>query len=147
MSARSPRPAARVLLLDPEGRILLFRFTAAGRPPFWATPGGALDPGETHAEAARRELREECGIDADCGPELAQRLVELVTLEDLPVTADERYFRVVVDDPEIATHGHTELERAVMREWRWFTREEISAWPETVYPEDLIALLDAQESP
>ncbi|MEM8738359.1 MAG: NUDIX domain-containing protein [Planctomycetota bacterium] len=57
------RHAARVLLLDARGRILLFRFvdpvTAA---PFWITPGGGLDPGETHREAAQRELKEETGI-------------------------------------------------------------------------------------
>ena len=26
---------------------------------------------------------------------------------------------------EIATHGHTELERRVMQEWRWFTRDDM----------------------
>ena len=48
------RPAARILLMDPAGRVLLFRFDAADRPPFWATPGGAVDPGESYEEAARR---------------------------------------------------------------------------------------------
>ena len=39
---RRPRPAARILLVDGLGRVLLFRFTPADRPPFWVTPGGAV---------------------------------------------------------------------------------------------------------
>ena len=51
-----------ILLVDSAGRVLLFRFTPADRPPFWCTPGGAVDAGETYPEAARRELREETGF-------------------------------------------------------------------------------------
>ena len=87
-SARNQRPAARILLLDPDGRILLFRFDAGDRPAFWATPGGALDPDEDYPACARRELREETGLDLDCGVEVARRVVEFVTLEDVPVLAE-----------------------------------------------------------
>ena len=34
----------------------------AGAAPFWLTPGGAVEPGETRREAAARELHEETGI-------------------------------------------------------------------------------------
>ena len=88
-------------------RILLFRFDPDDRPPFWCTPGGALDPGESHEMAARRELFEETGIDADCGPELFRRLAEFTTIEGVPVIADERYFLVRTDASEIDTGGHT----------------------------------------
>lgn len=143
MSARGERPAARILLLDADGRILLFRFDpGAGRPAFWATPGGALDPGEDLPEGARRELREETGLDLDCGSQVARRLVAFVTLEDVPVVADERYFLVRTDSAGIATTGHTELERRVMQSWRWFTRAEIAAHDEAIFPENLLAMLD-----
>lgn len=147
MSEEPQRPAARILLLDPEERILLFRFDPPDRPPFWCTPGGAVDPGENHAEAARRELFEECGIDADCGPEVASRQIEFVTLEQVPVSADERYYCVRVSDNTISTDHHTELERAVMREYRWFWREEIGSWPERIYPEGLDEMLDELGTP
>jgi len=145
VSARIPRPAARILLVDAAGRVLLFRFTPGDRPPFWVTPGGAVDPGESYAAAARRELREEVGLDLDCGPEVARRVVDFLTVERVEVTADERYFRVDVDRCEVDPAGHTALERRVMREWRWFDRDDLARHAEPVYPVDLAQLLQATE--
>lgn len=145
MSDRRPRPAARILLVDGEGRALLFRFTVDGREPFWVTPGGALDPGEGYEAAARRELREETGLDLDPGPQVARRVADFVSVEGVPVTADERYFRVDVDGHEVDPALHTDLERRVMQSWRWFTRAELAAHPEAIYPADLAAMLDDTE--
>ena len=143
MTARLPRPAARLLLLDPEHRLLMFRFAADDRPPFWATAGGGCDPGESYEAAARRELMEETGFDLDPGPQVARREVEFITLEGDAVFADERYFLIRTATTEIATHGHTELEQRVMAGWRWFTRAELADWPETIFPKDIVALLDS----
>ncbi len=141
MSARTPRPAARILLVDEGSRVLLFRFVVAGRDPFWVTPGGALDPGESYEQAARRELFEETGLVRDCGPQVARRLVEFIAVEGHPVTADERYFRVDCPAFSVDPAGHTALERRVMQDWRWFAQDEIAAWPEAIYPEDLVDML------
>ncbi len=143
---RAQRPAARILLVDAAGRVLLFRFdTGDERAPFWCTPGGAVDPGESYAAAARRELLEETGIDTDPGPEVAQRTVEFLTIERVEVVADERWFRIDIAGAEIDSSRHTALERRVMTEWRWFARDEIAAWPEKIYPEDLTAMLAATD--
>ncbi len=143
---RALRPAARILLLDPHGRVLLFRFTPSDRPPFWCTPGGAVDPGESYVQAARRELREETGLILDCGPELFQRHVEFITIEGVPVSADERYFLVRTDAAEIDTGGHTALEQRVMTRWQWFSRDNLAAHDEPYFPEDLAEILDQMEA-
>lgn len=142
---RTARPAARILLVDGEARTLLFRFVPADRPPFWCTPGGAVDPGESYAAAAARELAEETGLVLECGEEVAQRQAEFVTIEGVPVTADERYFLVRTADTHVATDGHTALEQAVMREWRWFDRAELAALGEPSFPEDLAEMLEELE--
>ncbi|MFS0772203.1 NUDIX hydrolase [Sphingomonas sp. 1P08PE] len=139
---RLPRPAARILLVDRDDRVLLFRFTPADRPPLWCTPGGKVDDGETYEDAARRELWEETGLTLDCGPQVARRQVQFVTFEGDHVDADERYFRVDLDACEIAGAALTDLEMQVLDSWRWFGRAELADWPEAIFPADLDRLLD-----
>ncbi len=143
MSPRPKRPAARLLVTDGEGRLLMFRFTPGNRPPFWCTPGGAVDPGESFEEAARRELIEETGYDRDPGPCIAVRHVDFVSLEGAHVDAEERYFAVTVDDARIDTAGHTVLEQRVMQSHRWWTPDDLAAHDEPVFPVDLIDIWHA----
>ena len=63
------RSAARVIVIDDDDRLLLVRFEFPDGRAVWATVGGGLEPGETHEDAARRELAEEAGLDCvDVGP-------------------------------------------------------------------------------
>ncbi|CAD6561012.1 RNA pyrophosphohydrolase [Paraburkholderia hiiakae] len=58
-----------IVLLDPEGRVLLAHATGTNH---WDIPKGQGEPGETESQSARREMVEETGI------EVAQsRLVDL----------------------------------------------------------------------
>lgn len=135
------RPAARLIVLDPEGRALMFRYDVPGRDPFWVTAGGECDPGETFEDAARRELFEETGITADPGPQIARMTPEFVTVEGEPVQADERFFLIRVGEAWVDTSGHTELEQRLMTQHRWFTLEELASWPEAVFPVELAAMI------
>ncbi|HKI93017.1 MAG TPA: NUDIX domain-containing protein [Gaiellaceae bacterium] len=51
-------PSAHALIRDGEGRILLVR-NHSGR---WLLPGGGVEPGESPAQAVRRECREELTV-------------------------------------------------------------------------------------
>ncbi|MEM8724444.1 MAG: NUDIX domain-containing protein [Pseudomonadota bacterium] len=137
------RRAARIIVLDPDNRALMFRFDVADRPPFWVTAGGECEPHEDFEEAARRELFEETGIIADPGPQIAQTTPEFITVEGEPVQADERYYIVRVDAARIDTANHTELEQKVMTQHRWFTVSELRDWEEAIFPETIADMIEA----
>jgi 8-oxo-dGTP pyrophosphatase MutT (NUDIX family) len=59
------------LVLDEQGRVLLIRARDLRGQPVWTLPKGALAPGETSAEAALREVREETGYRCELERELA----------------------------------------------------------------------------
>lgn len=139
------RRAARLIVLDPQGRALMFRYDVPGRDPFWVTAGGECEPGEGFEDAARRELFEETGFLADPGPQIARLTPEFVTVEGEPVQADERFFLVRVAQAAIDTSGHTATERRLMTQHRWFTRAELADWPEAIFPQSIIAMIEQQE--
>jgi 8-oxo-dGTP pyrophosphatase MutT (NUDIX family) len=56
----------RVVVLDGEGKLLLVKQRHEGRD-IWMLPGGAIEEGETSAEAAIREVKEETGLDIKVG--------------------------------------------------------------------------------
>lgn len=138
------RRAARIIVLDPEGRALMFRYDVPGRPPFWVTAGGECEPDESFEDAARRELREETGIIAEPGAQIARMTPEFVTVEGEPVQADERFFLVRVPEARVDTAGHTELEQALMTQHRWFTLAELESWHEALFPVNLADMIRSQ---
>ena len=139
------RRAARSIVLSASGRVLLFRFDLSDRPPFWVTPGGECEPDESFEEAARRELFEETGLEADPGPQIARTTPQFITVEGEPVQADERYFLIRVEEEVITTAPHTALEQKVMTQHRWFSRADLAEWPEAIFPETLIAIIEQAE--
>jgi mutator protein MutT len=56
-------PCAGAVIRDPAGRLLLVRRGHAPSADLWSVPGGRIEPGESPAEAAVREVREETGLE------------------------------------------------------------------------------------
>jgi 8-oxo-dGTP pyrophosphatase MutT (NUDIX family) len=144
----SERPSSRLLVLDAQQRVLLFRFEHKRGPLagqlFWATPGGALEPGETFEQAARREMFEETGLQIDdVGPQIAQRTASFQLPTGETVTADERFFLVRLDALQVSTEHWTALERELMTDHRWWSQVELASATEQIWPEDLTQMLVA----
>jgi 8-oxo-dGTP diphosphatase len=146
------RPSARLLVLDPSGKILLFRFVhkngALAGQDYWATPGGGVEDGETFEQAAIRELKEETGIGLpETGPEIGRRIFVLQLPDGERVMADERFFLVRTEDTSLSRDGWTAQETDIMTDHKWWSRDELAHTSETVWPENLATMLDAAMNP
>ncbi|WP_020699002.1 NUDIX hydrolase [Reyranella massiliensis] len=142
------RLSARFLILNEAGHVLLFRFVHRKGPlagqDFWATPGGGVEEGETLEQAAVRELMEETGLRRnDLGMEIARREVALQLPDGEHAISDERYFVVRVAADALSWESWTDFEREVMVEHRWWSRQDLLEAKATVWPENLVEMLDA----
>jgi 8-oxo-dGTP pyrophosphatase MutT (NUDIX family) len=143
------RPAARVLLLDSAGRILLFRGRDPARPevaPYWFTVGGGLLPGETPVAGAIRETFEETGVrlrpeelDGPVWSEVAE-----FPFENLVYRQTQDFFVARVEaGTRVDTSGFDAVELRTVDLYRWWTVEEIRETQEMVYPRCLPDLIEA----
>lgn len=145
------RRSARLLILNPEGKLLLFRFAPGGCgarlvQSYWATPGGRLEPDETFEQAAIRELFEETGINQ---PEQFQLVAHREFILRLPsgedVLADEKFYLVRHGETALAQDGWNDEERKAIVELRWWSRDDLRRAAEPIFPADVLALLPPDE--
>ena len=141
------RRAARVLLLDPQDRVLLVRGHDVDRPErsWWFTVGGGIDAGETPEQAAVRELAEETGLRIDSsdliGPVLTREAV--FDFEAEHVRQDEVfYYAHLRHVGEISREGWTAVERSFMDEIRWWSASELRKVEIEVFPRELADVVD-----
>lgn len=145
------RRTARVLLTDPEGRVLLFADSDPGVPGYrwWITPGGGIEPGESDAKAALRELHDETGLRLHPGklhgPVATRSVWHGYT--DKIVRQRETFFAATVPVFELDLSGHTDDERLTMTAHRWWSRDDLAATDEAIWPRNLVQLLDLPAGP
>ncbi|WP_328759973.1 MULTISPECIES: carbamoyltransferase C-terminal domain-containing protein [Streptomyces] len=140
-STRPLREAARAVVLDADLRVLLLRYDENGG--FWATPGGSLEEGEHPRAATRRELHEELGIDektVELGVQLAERSKDHL-VGGREVRQIEGYFLAYVDPADVDPARATQPDN--IREYRWWTRDQLRSTTEAVYPLGLADLVAA----
>ena len=137
------RRAGRVIVLDPQDRVLLFRYDDG--PPdgrHWATPGGGLNDGEDYPAGARRELAEETGwTDVPVGREVYE-WTRVMEHSDAIVRQHERFFLARVD---VGERGLGEVADMHVSDGiaalRWWTLAELDATDEAVWPPGLAGLI------
>jgi ADP-ribose pyrophosphatase YjhB (NUDIX family) len=137
------RHAGRVILLDPDGRVLLMRYDDG--PPngiHWSTPGGGLNPGEDYASGAARELAEETGWhDIVLGPEIFGR-THTIEHEDGMFRQVERFYLARTDQPAREITGVDAMHASDgIATWRWWTLAELDATAEAIWPGELPGLI------
>jgi 8-oxo-dGTP diphosphatase len=105
---------AAVVVTDGRGRVLLLKHVFRGGSG-WGIPGGFVEAGEQPAEAARRELREEAGLEVE-----DLRLVHARTLRRPRQV--ETLFAARAADPARARAASGEISRA-----EWFAPDSLPA--------------------
>lgn len=112
-----------------DGKLLLIKRGRAPGRGKWAVPGGKVNRGEPMKEAARREVREETGLDVEVG--------EAVWVGEF---IDDTYHIVMIDFAGQVVGG--ELQAADdAEEVRWVPLEEAAEYPLTLTMYDLVDTL------
>jgi ADP-ribose pyrophosphatase YjhB (NUDIX family) len=135
------RVSARVVLLDEKARVLL----VSSRDPHdgvvvWYTPGGEVQAGESLEQAARREIREEIGLDVGplIGPIWERRFPH--TFAGRFVDAHEWFFVARVSANDVEDVAETGVGARYFEAWRWWTVEELGKHEGTFGPGALAEL-------
>lgn len=139
---RSDRRAARVVLINEAGRVLLIEgrdTTTPERGSWWLTPGGGIEAGESAAEAAVREVREETGFliqRPELGDPIWERICEF-EFEGESFRQHEVWFLTRVHSTAERTPSPTEQEMRSTLTERWWTLDDLISTTEVIHPPDL----------
>lgn len=141
------RRAARVLLLDPAGRVLMLHGWDPARPEhtYWFTVGGGLEPGETLVEAAVREAFEETGLRFATTDLVGPVRTDTVSFpfDGRWFSQEQAFFVARAADTLVDLSRLNEVEQGCIDEARWWSASALETSEERFYPADLPDLLRA----
>ena len=134
------REAVRALVVDADRRVLLVQYRRpVGDLTWWGTPGGGIDPGESHDDALRRELREEVGLEEfEVGPRVHEHVGEFPWAKQLFRQHNTTYLVRVQEHHPVAT---IDLEPEGVADVRWWTVEEMEGSGERFAPPNLAEII------
>lgn len=144
------RLTARAIIFNKKtGKILLINYlnekansTKEFTKGFWALPGGGLEDNESFEQGLKREIYEETGL---INFELKNCVLSRVVYLDIEKGRQpfyERYYLVKTGSEEIKTEGLTDYETNVIKEYKWWTIEEIKETKEVIFPVGLKTVID-----
>ena len=135
---------SRILLVDEYDHVLLFltRHDVEGYPARWITTGGHLEPGETHDQAAIRELFEETGLVIhEPGPPIWSWDFVAERAPGIWARHHEVWYSLRTKRFEAQSTNWTPEEHVDILEQRWWSLAELEQTTDAVEPMNLVRLL------
>ena len=129
---RNPLPVAAALVLNEKREVLLVRRRRPPLPGSWCLPMGFAELGETIAEAALRELREEAGLDG-----------HIIRLLDVHSYNSDFYGDLLIVTFEVEKTGGTEAPGDDAEETSYFSLE---GMPQLAFPANQCAVEACRET-
>jgi 8-oxo-dGTP pyrophosphatase MutT (NUDIX family) len=147
------RKAARGIILDPSGRVLLIQMKAdpsrliqKDLSEFWLTPGGKVEAHETYEEGLRRELKEEVGMSDFKIEKFLFSNDYLDVVEQFPVRLFNSHYLIRKDNEQVTFDSLMEDEKLVVLGYKWWSLHELAATTEAIFPSDLSKRLKREDS-
>jgi len=120
------RKSSRLIIVDEQGRLLLFEYHDEHQDPFWATVGGELINEESYLDAAERELSEETGLNLEIGMVLKERDEIYAVARSIPARWQEKYYLVdCPNDPQLSMDGWSDEEKSTIQKRKWWDLNEM----------------------
>lgn len=119
MSYNYPRVGIGVMIQNKNGEVLLGLRQGSHGEGEWCFPGGHLEFGETVFETAKREVKEETGLDADN--------FELVSVADEMryIKTDSKHYLNIGVKAEYEGGDPKVMEPNKCKEWKWFSLDSL----------------------